>query len=626
MLALAATAACQEIIPEATLEVDKAEVSLAATSGEATFKVTANNAWTATADAEWVTVTPASGDASAEPAEVKVSATDNTETEARTATVTVQAGELTKTVAVTQAAAAAQEPEVSDWAVVGSFTNNWNPTAGLPLYVLDENYFVAYGVELPEAAEFKFLQGGAWGGAEVGASMSVCEPNTIQVKGTGNIKVMAAGKYDLYLAADASKFYVMTEGKTPAEATEPAPVAVTYTVAGTIKDAAWNNSAPVGLMAEEGNYLVAKDIEFVWASTLYGGENKDQVEFKIVETGSWNGFGEATGVASELNTEIAVTNGAQGNIGVTAPEGKYDVYFDKENAKVWLMNPGLKPGEIPVPESFDMELTNVLGAGVQAQYAQAVLQLASEGVTATMDYTTYQTVYTGTGVILNLTIHAEGTSTASPYIPVGEYAAGDDTTVPFVWQVTGGNEWMTWGSYVVYVVDGKPTTIKLTAGTVAVDVDGDNYVINFENENIKFNYAGPIKGISTTPAPEVPTEPTDVLDGKQYHFNWAVFGGAACVIDFGATVPGYCIIAYDLGGMDPSMAGVYAAYMGAEYTVGAADATSGVITLTLEGKSVEMPYSNLTENTIEISAEALLYEKINCTLATSKVEIQIEEQ
>ena len=111
MLAFAATVACQEIVPEPTLEVDKAEVALAATASEATIKVTANNAWTATADAEWVTVTPASGNAAAEPVEVKVAATANEATEARTATVTVKAGELTKTVAVTQAAATAEDPE-----------------------------------------------------------------------------------------------------------------------------------------------------------------------------------------------------------------------------------------------------------------------------------------------------------------------------------------------------------------------------------------------------------------------------------------------------------------------------------------------------------------------------------
>ena len=87
----------------------------------------------------------------------------------------------------------------------------------------------------------------------------------------------AAGKYDIYLAADASTFYIMSEGKTPAEATEPAPVEVTYTVTGTIKDANWNNAAPVGLMVEEGGVYVAKNVEFQWESTCYGGA--DQIAF-----------------------------------------------------------------------------------------------------------------------------------------------------------------------------------------------------------------------------------------------------------------------------------------------------------------------------------------------------------
>ena len=655
MLALAAAAACQEIVPDPTLEVDKAEVALAATSAEATIKVSANNAWTVSADAAWVTVTPAEGAATTEPEEVKVSATDNTATEARTATVTVKSGALTKTVAVTQAGAEAKEEpkpedptpapvptvdwtseavvsydlpagasearqvlknvkyqfdaeyfyvkleaskalfteqgteylgvfvydvtngsgdgywgwwnaaagnneyegehvgkfsgtdltlkvgdtpvtvekeengdalvwvlyiprsahanlalenpyfafmtyvgwepngalpdkydnmlqftpaaepepepepglEQSDWNIVGSFTGSgwgWDAAAGIPLYVLDENYFVLYGLELAEGAEFKFLQGKAWGGAEVGASMSVCEPNTIQVKGSGNIKVMEAGKYDLFLAADASKFYVMSEGKTPAEATEPAPVEVTYTVTGTIKDAVWNNSAPVGLMAKEGNYLVAKNIEFVWASTLFGGENKDQVEFKIFETGSWNGFGEANGASYEANTEITVANGAQGNVGVVTPEGTYDVYFDLENAKVWLMEAGKKPGEAPAePEQ---------------------------------------------------------------------------------------------------------------------------------------------------PEPEQP-ETTVNIDGKQWEFTWEVMYDTASVFDLGVTTPGQAIIAYDDNGSMTS-------YIAADYTITPSSATSGIVTLTLGSTVKELTYSDATETSVHISG---FLGELDCTLATSKINI-----
>ena len=92
-----------------SLEIGKEAVSLEAVSGTASFTVTANQDWTADADESWVKIAPASGKASEEPVTVTVTADDNTALEARTATITVTAGELTKTVAVTQAAGEAPE-------------------------------------------------------------------------------------------------------------------------------------------------------------------------------------------------------------------------------------------------------------------------------------------------------------------------------------------------------------------------------------------------------------------------------------------------------------------------------------------------------------------------------------
>ena len=107
MLAMAAAVACKqdEPVQEPKLDVDKTAVTLQATAGEATFAVTSNQNWVATADADWVSMDPASGAASEKAVTVKVTADDNTTTEARTATVTVKAGDLTKTIALTQAAA-----------------------------------------------------------------------------------------------------------------------------------------------------------------------------------------------------------------------------------------------------------------------------------------------------------------------------------------------------------------------------------------------------------------------------------------------------------------------------------------------------------------------------------------
>ncbi|MBR0322843.1 MAG: hypothetical protein IIX08_10680, partial [Bacteroidales bacterium] len=263
------------------------------------------------------------------------------------------------------------EPAKSDWHIVGSFTGSgwgWDAAAGIALDIIDANYFGLLGFELPEGAQFKFLQGTAWGGAEVGAVASVVEPNTIQAKGTNNIMGIPAGKYDIYLAADASAFYIMSEGKTPAEATEPAPVQVTYTVTGTLNGINWNNAAPEGLMTEEGGVYVAKNVPLVWEATLYGGA--EQIAIKIFETGTWNGYGVNDTAVHEANTEIPVVYGGANNVNIAAPEGTYDVYFDKTNEKVWIVPVGQSeqpetPSQVVYADDFEWlaEIAAAAGAG-----------------------------------------------------------------------------------------------------------------------------------------------------------------------------------------------------------------------------------------------------------------------
>ena len=113
MLAVAAAVACKradEPVVEPKLDVDKEAVEVAATAGEASFSVTSNQPWAADCDADWVSLDPASGSASNVAVTVKVTAEDNKTAQAREATVAVKAGELMKTVKVSQAAGKAEEP------------------------------------------------------------------------------------------------------------------------------------------------------------------------------------------------------------------------------------------------------------------------------------------------------------------------------------------------------------------------------------------------------------------------------------------------------------------------------------------------------------------------------------
>ena len=370
MLAMAAIAACEQPQEEVTpaLDLNKTAAAVAADGGAVEFEVTANVDWTADADQDWVSVDPQTGNGNAK---VKATVAANETADARTAKVTVKADKLTKTLTITQEGKKADdsgnsgedpkpEPTVA-WGMMGCFVDNlWG--SDVPM-TQEGEWIVAKGAQFTELT-FKIRGNGSWDdatnigvapGAERGVvngkvSVVTAEYSKANLGGdAADIKLNGEpGTYDVYFSFENLEVYVMEEGYKPGEKEpqNPDPVEITYTVLGTIADNAWSNNAAVGLMASEGDYLVAKNIPFVWNSTLYGGEYH-RIEFKIVETGTWNGYAyPETNVDQYPNTEFTVSIGGE-NIAVDAPEGTYDVYFDKANLKVWVMAPGYKPGETP---------------------------------------------------------------------------------------------------------------------------------------------------------------------------------------------------------------------------------------------------------------------------------------
>ena len=726
----------EEPVVEPKLDVAPATVSVAATAGEATFNVTSNQSWVAISDADWVSLDPANGAASEKAVTVKVTADDNTTAEARKATVTVKAGALTKTVEVTQAAAQGEEPgpgedpglQASEWALVGSFGegNFWNAASELYLSVLDENYFVYYALELASDTEFKFLKGGAWPptGQEIGGN-GLVEPNTIQPAGGSNIKVTEAGTYDVYLAADLTKFYVMSVGKTPAEATEPKPVEtswgmmgmfvdnqwssdvpmakegewvvakgaqfseltfkirgnqswadatnigvapgsdrgvvngkvsvvtaeyskanlggdaadiklngepgtydvyfsvenmevyvmeqgykpgekepqnpdpveITYTVVGTIADNAWSNNAAVGLMAVEGNYHVVKNVPFVWNSTLYGGEY-NRIEFKIVETGTWDGFAyPEKNVDQYANAEITVHIGGE-NIAVDAPVGNYDVYFDKANLKVWVMEAGYKPGEKepllpqpeePVTEGVIWENDGTAGA---SSWAAAVYRYSIKGGDAQNECVAEipAAVWTGmktTPFIVNVSKAPEAQwwqiRITDGWWSTGDQSGDSDITINTPGLVNYGD-----GTYAFQVDLTSNPDLAEAIDTKHLLFAGDGFIIN------KI-YFGELE------APAQP-EPEYTLDGKQWYYS-----NQGVLVDLGLYEEGAMVVAVPL--IDGSGFG---AYMFGAYEVVKTDATSGKIVFTQYDpewdewmEPVDYPYSELSENFVMIGAEPL---------------------
>ena len=367
---MAAIAACEQPQEEVTpaLDLNKTAAAVAADGGAVEFEVTANVDWTADADQDWVSVDPQTGNGNAK---VKATVAANETADARTAKVTVKADKLTKTLTITQEGKKADdsgnsgedpkpEPTVA-WGMMGCFVDNlWG--SDVPM-TQEGEWIVAKGAQFTELT-FKIRGNGSWDdatnigvapGAERGVvngkvAVVTAEYSKANLGGdAADIKLNGEpGTYDVYFSFENLEVYVMEEGYKPGEKEpqNPDPVEITYTVVGTIADNAWSNNAAVGLMASEGDYLVAKNIPFVWNSTLYGGEYH-RIEFKIVETGTWNGYAyPETNVDQYPNTEFTVSIGGE-NIAVDAPEGTYDVYFDKANLKVWVMAPGYKPGETP---------------------------------------------------------------------------------------------------------------------------------------------------------------------------------------------------------------------------------------------------------------------------------------
>ncbi|MBQ9410040.1 MAG: BACON domain-containing protein [Bacteroidales bacterium] len=93
----------QEPRPAAAITLSAPSQLFVAEGGEYTMIVNSNRAWTSACDSQWVTITPASGEAGSQVITVKAAA--NTDYQNRTATVEFTAGDSRATLVITQLAA-----------------------------------------------------------------------------------------------------------------------------------------------------------------------------------------------------------------------------------------------------------------------------------------------------------------------------------------------------------------------------------------------------------------------------------------------------------------------------------------------------------------------------------------
>ena len=381
VLALAANVACEQEEPMVTpsLEVSKTSALVAAAGEELNVEVTANVDWTAAADQDWVSVNPASGKGSAQPATVKITVNPNETFDSRTATVTVTADKLSKTVKITQTGADQPEPET--YILVGEAVGGWDPVNNGVILTLKDGYYSAKAVNVAAKKGMHFTKNANWEG-NVKGKHGLIAPNEIGEVGANDISLTEGGKFDVYLTEALDKFYFMSEGKLPSEAVEHQDIAVTWGVIGGTKEGAWNTDYT---MTQEGEWFVAKAVEFSEVNLKVRGNSSwaDDVKWGLAAENTKCELNKAIPVST--CTEYKAANPSAGdnpNIYIGGA-GTYDVYFSPEKKEVWVMTAGYKPGD-ETPEQEPVEVSYTLTGTLEGHYwensAAAGLMTLENGV------------------------------------------------------------------------------------------------------------------------------------------------------------------------------------------------------------------------------------------------------
>jgi len=198
----------------------------------------------------------------------------------------------------------AEVPVAAEWGLIGSLAacNSWS--VNIPLFI-DGDYMVAKGVVFAEGDQFKFRKGETWGTEVVYEGTVMPNAEYACKAGSGNSTIAEAGTYDVYLALTLDKFYVMTPGKTPADAGEAVvtyidPSAETFVVGFSGSAIGWDDPS-----FDQGDRAVFVSKNVTDAATFAG-----TYEFKL------------EGLAVAANDELKVRiNGQWIGVGGAAVEG-----------------------------------------------------------------------------------------------------------------------------------------------------------------------------------------------------------------------------------------------------------------------------------------------------------------
>ena len=192
-------------------------------------------------------------------------------------------------------------PVESEWGLIGSLAacNSW--TNNIKLYEAGE-YYAAKGVTFADGDQFKFRKGETWGTEVVYEGIVAPDAEYACAAGGGNSTISAGGVYDVYLAKTLDKFYVMTQGKTPADAGQAEivyvdPSAESFVVGFSGSVLGWDDpSFEQNDRAVLVNKTVADEATFAgtYEFALEGLSVAAGDEFKVRINGQWIGVGGAT--------------------------------------------------------------------------------------------------------------------------------------------------------------------------------------------------------------------------------------------------------------------------------------------------------------------------------------------
>lgn len=313
----------------------EATMEFAPEGGEGEITYTLQNAeegveLVATTAAEWITDV-----AVAESVTFTVVANEG---DAREAEIVVTYGEQSFDVVVKQAAAAV-EPVVEGWAILGSMTNNWDMAAAVAMEQI-EGYYVARGFELQASDTFIFVCNGDTTNVRLGNGQPAERDHSYPAYAAGSdIRVKESGRYDIYLTDALDAYYIMSQGADPATAVAPeGPVENTWGVIGNFEGNSFETDVD---MVKDHNFYVAQDVVFAADGDLgfkvrKGHSNRDE-----------HNYGARTKKVREVGEAIqlyAATDKGTNDVLVNVERGaKYDIYFMPSSGQAWVMADGTKP-------------------------------------------------------------------------------------------------------------------------------------------------------------------------------------------------------------------------------------------------------------------------------------------